>query len=574
MRLFERLVGLETEYAIVATRDSDTLSFEEGGEPTRLRCYRALVGALRRRLPVAEAHHDKPGVFAANSSAVWFEATRAAVDTGLIEGSTPECRGPVQAVVYQRAQDRLLSESAAAAEIPGGFQLLKNDRDGRGNTYGSQENYEATIATGWRLAVWRVGLAILLVPASVVWLYMLLVQVGLIVYVLGALIASMLAGFHEGAPRRKRRWLHPAWLAGHDMATPLPAGMESVLHHVTRAVVSVLAVPLSGLIRIAAFVPQRRALEAFLMSRSIIGGAGVVREDGRLELSDKGCAIGSLIGFGELSTNKPVFDFGHMLKAFGLQRAGVPFEYFELFARRQRLQIGLGDSNMAPTAELLRVATTTLILDLVESGEVPERVWPRLPDPLAALREFQRDLTLARRVALRDGRHLSSRELQTEYAQIAAEFLVDRPNVPGEVRFVCRLWNRTLEQLAEDPTSLVGRIDWVTKRQLLEEAGAELPWDAKKKIDLRYHELSPSGYFHQVTADFATESWIDDAHVERAMRSPPKDTPATMRGHYIREFAVGDQPVRVTWRRILIGSGKERRVIRLDRYRQAAKLKD
>ena len=48
-----------------------------------------------------------------------------------------------------------------------------------------------------------------------------------------------------------------------------------------------------------------------------------------------------------------------------------PRDYFQLLQQRQRLQIGLGDSNMTETAEFLRVGTTALVLDVIEAGEMP-----------------------------------------------------------------------------------------------------------------------------------------------------------------------------------------------------------
>jgi len=50
---------------------------------------------------------------------VWFETERPAAGGGLIEGATPECRGPLQVVRYQRAQDQLLSQCARLAEVDG-----------------------------------------------------------------------------------------------------------------------------------------------------------------------------------------------------------------------------------------------------------------------------------------------------------------------------------------------------------------------------------------------------------------------------------------------------------------------
>ena len=44
-----------------------------------------------------------------------FEAERPAAGGGLIEGATPECRGPREVLVYQRAQDRLEDRTAQVA---------------------------------------------------------------------------------------------------------------------------------------------------------------------------------------------------------------------------------------------------------------------------------------------------------------------------------------------------------------------------------------------------------------------------------------------------------------------------
>ncbi|MDP7305910.1 MAG: proteasome accessory factor PafA2 family protein [Pirellulaceae bacterium] len=132
--VFQRLVGLETEYAIrFHSDDSQTAR-------SKFRLYEALIGSLCRRVLAVPAKHFKEGVFTANGGAVWFEAERPAAGGGLVEGATPECRGPREALTYQRAQDRLLAESAKSAVTNGQMVLIKNDRDGHDNVYGAQEN--------------------------------------------------------------------------------------------------------------------------------------------------------------------------------------------------------------------------------------------------------------------------------------------------------------------------------------------------------------------------------------------------------------------------------------------------
>ena len=145
--IFERLCGLETEYAVRFQPGDATVP-----PPSKFRLYESLVTALARRVPTARAKHFKEGVFVATGGAVWFEAERPAAGGGLVEGATPECRGARELLAYQLAQDQLLAQAAESARTSGKITLIKNDRDAQGNIYGAQENYEVTLATGWRFS--------------------------------------------------------------------------------------------------------------------------------------------------------------------------------------------------------------------------------------------------------------------------------------------------------------------------------------------------------------------------------------------------------------------------------------
>lgn len=578
MRIFDRLVGLETEYAIVPG------SPQGWGKLTRFACYRRLVEVLRQRTTVANAQHFKEGVFTASSGAIWFESERFAIDTGLIEGATPECRGPMEAAIYQQAQDRLLADCSLLARSAQGahgepidFRLLKNDRDASGNVYGSQENYEAVIATGWRLAAWRIGLTLLLVPALLTWTSVLVTIVAFVTYVLLATLFLTTVRALRGRPSRIESWLvHPQWLDNpSETRMPLPEGLERAMLVVLNLALLPVEIPLTLLVKAVAFVPQRRALEAFLMTRAVFAGAGLLTADGRFGLADKGPAMNCLIGYGDFLFRRPVFNFGHFLKSLGAEIPLSPLDFRDLYASRQRLQIGLGDSNMAPVAELLRIGATALLLDVAESeardGASPA-AWPRLKRPLTALRQICADPTLQVKVELRDGRSLTALQLQRWYVERCQEFLEHCPQATADSLALGRLWSDTLDKLEHAPQELLGRIDWITKRHLLERAGDGLPWEAQKKIDLRYHELSPDGYFRRFEAAGGVEHWAGEGEIERAMRSPPPDSPATMRGHFIREFSGGDDVLKVGWRKITIGSGWGRRVVRLRRYRRASEV--
>jgi hypothetical protein len=64
---------------------------------------------------------------------------------------------------------------------------------------------------------------------------------------------------------------------------------------------------------------------------------------------------------------------------------------------------------------------------------------------------------------------------------------------------------------------------------------------------------------------------VTDEEVARARRSAPSNSPATTRGHYIREFAQGDEAVRANWQQVVIGHGRGAKVVRLAQYGRTAK---
>src|SRR5262245_59725187 len=360
--VFQRLVGLETEYAILAP------ALAGKSRRNRHAIFCDLVTALRTKIPCARARNMKEGVFHAAGGAVWFETERPAMGGGLIEGSTPECRSPRQLLAWQRAQDELLAEAADSAF--GGFvRLIKNDRDAAGNVYGAQENYEATLAAGWRLAVWRTSLVLLLPLAMFTWIILWMIDFAVTCYALAATIIYLTAERFLPRPEWLAQLLFGCSVKELGSETPTgPAWLESTLSVVARIFTAPLAIALVAVLWLTAFLRIRRELTPFLLIRSIISDSGSLDEHGHCLLADKASAMNCLTGFGALLGDRPIYCLGHFFKAVYADAWLAPQQYLRLFAQRQRLQIALGDSNLAETAEYLRVATTLLVLDVIEAG--------------------------------------------------------------------------------------------------------------------------------------------------------------------------------------------------------------
>ncbi len=562
--IFDRLVGLETEYAI----RFQSASFS-AIRPSRFLLYRQLVQALRLRVPLVRAGHFKEGVFTATGGAFWFETERIASDGGLIEGATPECRGPGQVLLYQRAQDRLVAEAASEADVPGDFLLIKNCRDSRDNVYGAQENYQATVAKAAGLLMWRLGLALLLPLVVLTWLSLVVVIIGMLIYLLLAgtayLMLRLLPLRHESiALALFGRDL----VEGRETGAPLPGWLEGVVIWAARLAGAPLALGLLILARLFAFRRIRRQALAFLVTRSVLGGAGMVDRTGRFQLADKAPAINCVVGFGGYLWDRPIFNFGHFFKTLSLESLHAPTDYATMFDSQQRLQIGLGDSNMCEAAEFLRVGTTLLVLDAIEAGYLADA--PRIRGPIRSLHRICRDPQLQQRVTLVDGRRGTAIEVQRFYLDACSRFVAEHPRPTDEAAVVLQRWRDTLDALEHDQEQLVGTLDWVTKRFLLQRAGRPTDWAVQKKIDIRYHELSDEGYFSVLASTGAVERLVEPSDIERAMRTPPPDTPATTRGRFIREFAGADVALSANWKRVVIGKGRTAKIVRLARFGRRA----
>ncbi|MFO7901773.1 MAG: proteasome accessory factor PafA2 family protein [Planctomycetota bacterium] len=564
MKILDRLMGLETEYAIRFHPR------EHGGDsPSRFQLYQALIARIRRHVPAVPAKHFKEGVFLANGGAVWFETERPAAGGGLIEGATPECRGPGELLRYQRAQDQLLGQSAGLADLDGKFSLVKNDRDAAGHVYGAQENYEALLHEGW--SFWHVGLVLLLPLLLLTWLGMALMMCGVLIYLI---LAGLVYLFCYGAVPNRRQLAFALFgrdlVEGKPVGGPTPIWLEGLLLWLTRAISLPLALGLLALVSLTAFRRARRQLTPFLVSRSVIAGAGMVDQRGGFLLADKAPAINTVLGLGGFFRDRPIFTMGHLFKALCAESWMSPRVFFQLFRRRQRLQIGLGDSNMAELAEFLRVGTTSLVLDVIEAGAMPPL--PALSHPIQALHRICGDPSLRQSVSFVDGRQMTALGIQRFYLDACRAYVEQAADAPTEAFQVLDHWEETLNELevlqatGEIPARLIGGIDWITKKKLLQESGSDVSWNARKKIDIAYHELTPFGYFQMLHAAGLAVSLVDLKATDRAVRTPPSNTPATMRGHYIREFSSDAAPVTANWSKVIIPGRSKTKTVYLDRY--------
>lgn len=225
--------------------------------------------------------------------------------------------------------------------------------------------------------------------------------------------------------------------------------------------------------------------------------------------------------------------------------------------RYRRLHIILGDANMSEVCTELKLGSLSLLLSMIEDGFMPEP--PQLAAPVASLRAISHDLTCRRTVELADGRAVTPIELQWHYLELAAKY-VDDGDGPAWGPEVVALWERVLAGVEDDPMTLDGIVDWVTKYRLLERYRERdgMDWDDHKLklIDLQYHDVRRErGLFHRLDAAGRIERRVTDAEVEHAVDQPPSDTRAYFRGRCLQRFR--DQVAAAGWDAIIFDVGAE-----------------
>ncbi len=453
-----KVIGTETEYGIAAVGQPD---FNPVLSSSML--ISSYAGSLRRirwdyedESPLRDARGFEPVTGRELSdedlglaNVILPNGARYYVDHAHPEYSTPECLSPRSLVIHDKAGERILERSLAivAAEIPSSpaLAIYKNNSDGKGNSYGTHENYLV------------------------------------------------------------------------DRATP--------------------------------FGDIVRDLTPFFVSRQIFTGAGKLGleaqwdERGKhvFQLTQRADFFETEVGL-ETTLKRPI-----------INTRDEPHADPE---RYRRLHVIVGDANLCEVAFFLKLGTTSIVLKMIEDAFLPDF---SLVNPVAAIHDVSRDVSLTTQVALTDGRKMTALQLQWEYLELARKY-VDREDDTPENREVVERWEAVLHGLESDPRTLSAQLDWVAKLRLLEGYRERdgLAWsDAKlRAIDLQYHDVRRDrGLYHRLAHSGKVERLTTDEEVERAIMEPPEDTRAFFRGRCISKYP--DAIAAASWDSLILDTGRD-----------------
>ena len=155
---------------------------------------------------------------------------------------------------------------------------------------------------------------------------------------------------------------------------------------------------------------------------------------------------------------------------------------------------------------------------------------------------YSHDPTLQARCSLASGERVTAVELQLRFCAAARQCLeAGLLDTVPQADEILRLWSDTLAKLQAGAfQDLVGRLDWVLKLHILEQAMERRPgvdWDSPEVsyLDLVYSSLDlEQGLYWSYESAGVTEQVVGDAAIERFVAEPPDDTRAWTRAMLLR----------------------------------------
>ncbi|MDB6018573.1 MAG: proteasome accessory factor [Pedosphaera sp.] len=202
----------------------------------------------------------------------------------------------------------------------------------------------------------------------------------------------------------------------------------------------------------------------------------------------------------------------------------------------RRFHVIIGDANMSPFVTRLKIGVTALVLEALVRD--PQRAWPQIEEPLAALPAISRDPSFRWEVAVPGGRTSTALAVQREYLE-GVKKLCDLTS-PARAAVVAD-WEAVLNDLETDVMRCRNRLDWVAKLAMVREFQAaqniapNSPW--LQSLDLEYHRLDlAEGLYYSLEQSGAMLGAPEESAVRWAMCEPPATTRAYVRGKCIQKF--------------------------------------
>ncbi len=315
--------------------------------------------------------------------------------------------------------------------------------------------------------------------------------------------------------------------------------------------------------REVAFIDVIRYLTPFFVSRPVICGAGRVGLGQRSEvpgfqISQRADYVENDVGL-ETTFNRPI-----------INTRDEPHADADVW---RRLHVIGGDANLFDVSNLLKVGTTSLVLWLLETGDIPLDLESlMLDDAVDATWRISHDPTLRTAVDMHDGSSKTALDIQQVYLDVIRDAIERRGEPDFDTDEILTRWQQVIDMLRGDIFSASGQVEWVAKYQLLEgmRQRGGFTWDNDKlrALDLQWHDLRPDrSIVSRLDAAGTIERVFSQAEVAYAAQHAPESTRAYLRGGLIERFP--DNVAAAGWDGIVLDVPGYRDLVRLPTTRPA-----
>ncbi|MSS12872.1 proteasome accessory factor PafA2 family protein [Bifidobacterium tsurumiense] len=259
----------------------------------------------------------------------------------------------------------------------------------------------------------------------------------------------------------------------------------------------------------------------------------------------------------------------------------------------RRLHVIIGDSNRSQWATMMKLATTHLVLCVIEYAARQSKSSGfegcALHNPTWANESVSSDISgLKPTMALEDADHfiahggkhhdgmVSAVGMQRHYLHVVKAFWeahhqeIAEASPHTDYATVLAQWQQILDFLEEgDTTPLSEQVDWAAKLRLItgmQARNSELPHARLIQLDMDYHDIANGKVYEALVNRHIMQELLDEQQVRHALTHAPSDTRAALRGAFVQTAMDAGVRFSCDWTQLAILEGQRSEVVLLDPF--------
>ena len=222
----------------------------------------------------------------------------------------------------------------------------------------------------------------------------------------------------------------------------------------------------------------------------------------------------------------------------------------------RRLHVIIGDSNRSQVSTFLKLALTSIILDMIENDYISE--FPIFRKPVLALRSTSQDIDFVRKYEFSNRADMNILDLADQILDMMQNFCTQFDRIDDQTKAALILVTDILREFRNgriDSSFLVENVEWCAKYHILDQYRRRnnSDWDDPRLryLDIQWSEIgSTSNVFEELEKQSIHKRLVDPSLILRAAESPPENTRAFLRGKLIEHF--GADIISASWDSIVI----------------------